>query len=604
VTSRVRFVLSLVVSVASTMLLASAAQAQSGPPCGQNFSNPNVTTWHNDNCRTGWQTDETVLTATGSGGISGNFGLLWQWTLPNSGLYKAQPLAVANVAAPNCSGCDLVFVADLINYVYAFNAASNSNTPVWSTQLGTPVTCSQVITTFPPCELPDNPTYVGIIGTPVIDFSDTPSHLYAVAADSTETGVEYWLYALDITDGSILGATQITASVTVRNPGSASICTNSSGPPNLGFDSGHIQRSALLLMPNDWIYVAFAPADSEWENGWLFAYSFNGTQFTQQAVMATTPDGTGGGIWGAGAGPSGERRSDGTSYIYAVTGNGTFDYNSGVAGPDYGDSLLKLSPTSVSILDYYTPSDVFDYAEPNPPVGLCPNDVDLGSGGSMIFPDNFYQEPGGSIPNLIVNADKQSQLYVANRDNLGQFVASGGNNVEVLQTPTPKLNHGQGYWSSPSYWKFQVSGGYQYNLYYAATAQNNPNSGATPYPIYQYILNQSGSKPITANTPGTDYNITTDTFCQWSPTTSVSSNGTQPGTGIVWAIENGYQRPATCQGNQLPAVLHAFNAADMATLYTSAGVNIGDAEEFTTPTVFKGRVYIGTHSEIAVFGLN
>ena len=53
----------------------------------------NVTTWHNDNNRTGWQQNETILRATGTGAMNqNNFGLLWQW--PVTGYVYAQPLAV------------------------------------------------------------------------------------------------------------------------------------------------------------------------------------------------------------------------------------------------------------------------------------------------------------------------------------------------------------------------------------------------------------------------------------------------------------------------------------------------------------------------------
>ena len=59
-TIRVRFVYSIVVSVASLFLLASAVQAQTICPAP---SSSDVTTWHDDNCRTGWQQYETVLNA-------------------------------------------------------------------------------------------------------------------------------------------------------------------------------------------------------------------------------------------------------------------------------------------------------------------------------------------------------------------------------------------------------------------------------------------------------------------------------------------------------------------------------------------------------------
>jgi len=55
------FVSSLVVCVASALLLASVAQAQTICPAPPSAD---VTTWHNDNCRTGWQQQESFLTTS------------------------------------------------------------------------------------------------------------------------------------------------------------------------------------------------------------------------------------------------------------------------------------------------------------------------------------------------------------------------------------------------------------------------------------------------------------------------------------------------------------------------------------------------------------
>jgi len=76
----------------------------------------NVTTWHNDINRTGWQQNETTLCASAQTGCTPvtqtNFGLLWQWNV--TGRVYAQPLAVAGVST-NITGCqpscDLIFIA-------------------------------------------------------------------------------------------------------------------------------------------------------------------------------------------------------------------------------------------------------------------------------------------------------------------------------------------------------------------------------------------------------------------------------------------------------------------------------------------------------------
>ena len=52
----------------------------------------------------------------------------------------------------------------------------------------------------------------------------------------------------------------------------------------------------------------------------MFAYSFANGTFSQTAEFITTPWGTGGGIWQAGAGPASD---SGGTYVYAAIANGT-----------------------------------------------------------------------------------------------------------------------------------------------------------------------------------------------------------------------------------------------------------------------------------------
>jgi hypothetical protein len=77
---------------------------------------------------------------------------------------------------------------------------------------------------------------------------------------------------------------------------------------------------------------------------------------------------------------------------------------------------------------------------------------------------------------------------------------------------------------------------------------------------------------------------------------AVSANGTS--NGIVWAVEN-----AT------PAVLHAYDATNlMRELYNSNQAasgrdNFGAGNKFITPAIADGKVFVGTSSSVAVFGL-
>lgn len=64
--------------------------------------------------------------------------------------------------------------------------------------------------------------------------------------------------------------------------------------------------------------------------------------------------------------------------------------------------------------------------------------------------------------------------------------------------------------------------------------------------------------------------------------------------------------PAACTG---PAILHAYNAANLATEYwnsTQAASNrdrAGNAVKFVPPTIANGKVYVSTRTEVDVYGL-
>lgn len=72
--------------------------------------------------------------------------------------------------------------------------------------------------------------------------------------------------------------------------------------------------------------------------------------------------------------------------------------------------------------------------------------------------------------------------------------------------------------------------------------------------------------------------------------------------GIVWALDvGGYATSA-------PAVLHAYRASDLKETYTSAQASdsrdtAGPGVKFTVPTVANGKVYVGTQTELDIYGL-
>ena len=87
---------------------------------------------------------------------------------------------------------------------------------------------------------------------------------------------------------------------------------------------------------------------------------------------------------------------------------------------------------------------------------------------------------------------------------------------------------------------------------------------------------------------------------------SVSSNGTTAGSAIVWGIDSSqYGSPGPGPG---PAILYAFDATNITTMLYSSAQNAGrdaagNAVKFAVPTVANGKVYVGTSTEVDVYGL-
>jgi len=92
-----------------------------------------VTTQHNDNNRTGANLSETQLT-TASVNVQ-QFGRLFRRHVV--GAVYAQPLTLPGVVLPQLGTRDVLYVATMHNYVYAFDATDPAATaPLWRTSLG------------------------------------------------------------------------------------------------------------------------------------------------------------------------------------------------------------------------------------------------------------------------------------------------------------------------------------------------------------------------------------------------------------------------------------------------------------------------------------
>lgn len=137
------------------------------------------------------------------------------------------------------------------------------------------------------------------------------------------------------------------------------------------FNAQHSHNRPGLVLLSNVVYLAFG-SHCDWQpyHGWLFGY--NATNLNQVAIFNTTPNGSEGAIWSCGMAPA----VDAAGNLYVMTGNGTFDANTG--GSDYGQSFLKFSTTNgLKLVDWFTPYNA---------VSLSSSDKDVGTGGPVLLP--------------------------------------------------------------------------------------------------------------------------------------------------------------------------------------------------------------------------
>jgi hypothetical protein len=513
-----------------------------------------VTTWHNDNGRTGLNKFETSLTPANV--TSAGFGKVRSQS--TDGNVDAQPLFVSGLTIGTVAH-NVLYVATENDSVYANDA--DTGAPLWQVSaLGANETasddhgCSSIT------------PKIGITATPVIDRNYQPNGaIFFVAMTKDSTGNYHQrLHALDLTTGAELSGSPVEITATFPGSGVSSDGTTNTFDPNL-----YMERAALLLN-NSTIYLSWAAPCQQTTfdySSWVMAYSEVNLQ--QQSVLNLTPNGSGGGIWMSGAGPA----ADESGNVFLITSKGTFDttmdlYGNPVHG-DFGNGYVEIA-TSNGVMS----SPPYDYFEPDNGVPGSANYQDQGSGGVMLAPGISY---GGFTLPLGIGAGKDGNIYELWRDGsaLGEYGAGGDNNQSTLVGALPN-----GATSSPAY----------FNLHFYYGGSGDALKGFTMDPSGGSMVTQSagtlgdaGATPvISAN--GMD-----------------GSNGTS--TAILWALDT------TANGGP---VLHAYNATDLTKeLYNSTQAQTGGVARDTihttgknaVPLVVNGHVYIGTESGVDVFGL-
>ncbi len=523
-----------------------------------------VFTYHNNLSRDGTNTQEYALTTANVN--TSTFVKLFSCAV--DGAVYAQPLWARNLTIGGAKH-NVIYVATQHESLYAFDADSNASpcVPPWHANLVDAAHGGTAGETSVPSGhigglvgngFGDIEAEVGVTGTPVIDPSTNTLYVVSKSVNAT-TQFFQRLHALDLTTGSekLNGNKPILVSASVPGDGDGS----SGG--TVAFDPRNQHQRPGLALVNGVIYVAWAShEDHDPYHGWVIGYNASTLAQVPGAVFNTTPNHVGtvsysrGGVWMGGGAPA----ADASNNLYFITGNGTYDGLN-----NFGDSILRLSTSSgLGATDWFTPNDQ---------AMLDQNDTDLGSGASTILVDL----PSAPVHQLLIGGGKEGTLYLLDRTNLGHFTPTNSGVVQSF----PASN---GIFATPAFW--------QNKLYYAADGDTlkmftlDPVLGLfTPIAGPSATSHSSNSFGFPGSTP------------------SVSASGVA--NGIIWALDNSqYGFPAGTNG---PAVLHAYDASNLATeLWNSSqgtGNGAGNAVKFTVPTVANGKVYIGTRTELDVYGL-
>ena len=518
-----------------------ATQTPPPPPPPPGTAGTNVTTYHNDNARSGQNLSETILTPTNVS--SSSFGKLF--VISVDGKVDAQPLYLTQVNIPNQGTHNVLYVETEHGSVYGFDA--DTGKPLWQVSMlaaGETTSddhgCGQIT--------PE----IGVTATPVIDPKAGPHGTIYVVAMSKDGSGNYHqrLHALDVTTGAeeFGGPQNIQASF----PGTGD---NSSGG-NVIFAPGQYAERAGLLLLNGVVYTGWTShCDIRPYTGWIVG--FDQSTLTQVSVLNVTPNGSEGSVWMSGAGLA----ADTSGNIFLLDANGTFDTALDANGfpnrGDFGNAFLKISTANhgLAVADYF---EMFNQGAENG------SDEDLGSGGALVLPD--LTDGSGQTRHLAVGAGKDSNIYVVDRDAMGKFNPSKNNIYQQIQGALSGS-----VFSMPAYFNNTV--------YYGAVGDN----------MKAFAI----SNAQLASAPGSQ---TGNAFAYPGATPSISANGTS--NAILWAAENAgtavlHAYDATNLSHELYNSNQAAGGRDQ----------FGTGNKFITPMITNGKVYVGTTNGVGVFGL-
>ena len=531
----------------------------------------NVTTYHYDNARTGWNRYETKLRPARV--ASPKFGFLFQQAVDD--IVYAQPLYVQSVHLKG-SRRNVVFVGTESGTIYAFDADKpNGGKPLWTRSL---ISAANG-------ETGPGVTLGVITATPVIDVPRRWMYVIGYLKDKNGN-LFFRLHAIHLKDGKdAIKPAVLNQNTIPQVPG-----TGDPPHPNptgmIYFDPAqHFNRAALLLAYGK-VYVGFGShGDQAPYHGWVMGFHAKNLKLIGPP-FCSTPDASssglglddpeiGGSFWQSGWGLA----ADGDGYIYGMTGNGLFINPSKPHPPrNYADSLVKLN-AKLKLVGSFTPSN-YSF--------LAVNDTDYGSGGPVVIPNKADKGK-----KEVIGCGKEAVVYLLDRKAMTPAkLHQTGNQMSLLALVTSPQAHpitpdgsGPGVWGGPAYY-----GGSLGNIVYYCgdhgplQAITIKNGTLAPQMVAPAIPSQT---PPSELFPG-----------EGGVIPIVTSHGSKPHTGIVWVITR-------VPDNVTDLRLRAYDAEDLTKprLFDAAVGTWSGSGAFLAPVVANGKVYVASDRVLTVYGL-
>jgi hypothetical protein len=557
-------------------------------------------TFHTDRQRTGWRSNETLLTPDNVS--SGKFGSRWNSpqldTITIDGVtypphLYASPLYAdrVSIATAKYSGVfSVVFAATSNGYVYAVNAFAAGVVPagtiLWSARLG----IASVVSIL------DGGMPLGILSTPILDLAASPPRLYGASADA-ELG--WQVFALDVSSGATLPGWPLQIN------GDTLALINENGPTVFQDPSAMSQRGALNLSPDGaLLYVPFG-AYGDGGAGWMVAID------TAAPAMASAFAGGPSDVDFANAGmwESGGPAVDAAGRVYVTTGNGTLDNE--ITPGYWGQSVLVWNPgLPLQLAGTYIP---WNYCQ------MDVADIDLSGSSVVVIPS--LRSIGTTTPDLIAFAGKQGNIYIVDRDNMpGSLAARPGcgsdasldssllapGNQPQFGTPGP-LNIFGPYSdtlsntdyaksrSTPAY--FRAADGTSYLFATGSSKESETSTVTIPPCIARIKIVATRDQPAYLAVDA--YENTLSLLTPGSPV--ITSDGSS--NAILWVLTANVLRSQSMIDPSAPRpILYALDPFTFEILWQSTPEQLNVGGKYNTPAVARGVVFVGT-DRIQAFGL-